>query len=283
MPCVKCAAGIGKSTGWVVPVNVMIETEQINVRGCYLVNAISELYVRGCVPGTLDTYYNPYNQNPVNLCEGCAVMGPSKCRRSNLEYYYGDTGSFRCLAEKAGDVAFARHTTVRDNTGGYNAAIWSRLRRSDDYELLCRDGRRVDVDQWRTCNLGRVSSNAVVTSGTKSSSERSMMFTLLRYGQDYYSSDRNADFAMFDSGLYWNDLLFSDSTEQLVWIPPERQNYSSWLGPDFVKAVENLEWVACYQQASGIAAAAAPLVSANAPRLLPLLFSLVPLFALLIR
>ena len=110
-----------------------------------------------------------------------------------------------------------------------------------------------------------------------------MMFTLLRYGQDYYSSDRNADFSMFDSGLYWNDLLFSDSTEQLVWIPPERQNYTGWLGVDFVKAVENLEWVACYQQASGIAAAGAPLVAANAPRLLPLLLTLVPLLALLIR
>ena len=64
-----------------------------------------------------------------------------------------------------GDVAFVRHLTVRDNTDGRNHAIWARNRRSDDYELLCKDGRRLNIDRFEECHLGIVPANAIVTSG----------------------------------------------------------------------------------------------------------------------
>ena len=67
-----------------------------------------------------------------------------------------------------GDVAFVRHTTVRESTDGRNVADWARNRRSDDYELLCPDGTRVDIDSWATCNLGPIPPNAVVTAGNPS-------------------------------------------------------------------------------------------------------------------
>ena len=56
--------------------------------------------------------------------------------------------------------------TVRENTNGHNVADWARNRRSDDYELLCKDGSRMSVDKWEECNLGFVPSNAVMTAGT---------------------------------------------------------------------------------------------------------------------
>jgi melanoma-associated antigen p97 len=71
--------------------------------------------------------------------------------------------SYCCVFAVGGDVAFVKHTTVRENTDGRNRAEWARNRRSDDYELLCNDGTRKDIDAWRTCNLGLVPSNAVVT------------------------------------------------------------------------------------------------------------------------
>ena len=67
-----------------------------------------------------------------------------------------------------GDVAFVKHTTVRENTDGRNIAEWSRNRRSDDYELLCNDGTRKDIDQWESCNMGEIPANAIVTAGGNS-------------------------------------------------------------------------------------------------------------------
>lgn len=69
-----------------------------------------------------------------------------------------------CVSE-GGDVAFVRHTTVRENTDGRNVAEWSRNRRSDDYELLCNDGTRKNIDNWQECNLGHLPPNAVMTAG----------------------------------------------------------------------------------------------------------------------
>ena len=55
---------------------------------------------------------------------------------------------------------------MRENTDGRNDAEWARNRRSDDYELLCNDGTRKDIDDWEHCNLGKLPPNAVVTAGS---------------------------------------------------------------------------------------------------------------------
>lgn len=54
---------------------------------------------------------------------------------------------------------------MRDNTDGRNHAIWARNRRSDDYELMCKDGRRLNVDFFDTCHVGEVPGNTIVTTG----------------------------------------------------------------------------------------------------------------------
>ena len=64
-----------------------------------------------------------------------------------------------------GDVAYVKHTTARENTDGRNEAEWARNRRSDDYELLCNDGTRSNIDDWADCNMGQLPSNAIVTAG----------------------------------------------------------------------------------------------------------------------
>ena len=72
------------------------------------------------------------------------------------------------LWTEGGDVGFVRHTTIRENTDGRNQADWARNRRSDDYELLCNDGTRKDIDQWSECNLASIPNNAIVTAGSRS-------------------------------------------------------------------------------------------------------------------
>lgn len=169
--------------------NLMLETHQINVYNGQLMRAYSELISRGCVPGTLSDEFNPQKVNPINLCELCASGGNDRCQRNNRELYYGDSGAFRCLVE-GGDVAFARHTTVRDNTGGRNPNFWARNRRSDDYELLCRDGTRRPVYDWKECNLGKIPGSTVVTAGYKNEERKQQMWKLLQYAVEFFSSDQ---------------------------------------------------------------------------------------------
>lgn len=70
---------------------------------------------------------------------------------------------------EGGDIAFVRHLTVRDNTDGRRQSYWARNRRSDDYELMCKDGRRTNIDDWENCHLGQIPANAIVTASKLSS------------------------------------------------------------------------------------------------------------------
>ncbi|KAJ8317042.1 hypothetical protein KUTeg_004946 [Tegillarca granosa] len=239
-----CLAGIGRGDGWIVPVNIFIETEQFLPQHCTVFENLGQLFVRSCIPGAMDSEYNP-NQYPVNLCEACAAGGSRKCRRNSDEQYYGAAGAFRCLVEKGGDIAFLRHLTVRDNTDGRNRAIWARNRRSDDYELMCKDGRRTNIDDWRNCHLGKVPANAVVTAKYKSAKDVNIFWHLLNFGQQFFSSDIEGDFHMFDSTPWYGDLMFTDDAVRLIRIPESKQTYKDYLGADFVGQVENLHQYTC--------------------------------------
>ncbi|GFS16683.1 melanotransferrin-like [Elysia marginata] len=94
----SCQPGIGRRDGWIIPLNIYIETEQFLPDDCTIFRNIGELFTRSCIPGALDSEYNPGGQ-PINLCEGCAVGGFRKCQRNSDEQYYGATGAFRCLVE----------------------------------------------------------------------------------------------------------------------------------------------------------------------------------------
>ncbi|XP_055863595.1 melanotransferrin-like isoform X1 [Biomphalaria glabrata] len=240
----SCHPGIGRGDGWVIPLNIFIETKQFSPKDCTIFRNIGELFSRSCIPGSLDTEYNPGGR-PINLCEACKTNGYGKCQRNNNEMYYGTSGAFRCLVQNGGDIAFVRHLTVRDNTDGRNHATWARNRRSDDYELLCKDGRRLNVDRFNECHLGEVPADAIVTSAAKTSKQIDIIWNVLNYGQQYFSSDIDGDFHMFDSGFWYSNLIFNDAAVRLMKISPDRQNYKDWLGETFLAQVENLHRYTC--------------------------------------
>nr|KAG5687663.1 hypothetical protein BaRGS_027555 [Batillaria attramentaria] len=208
-----CQPGIGRGDGWIVPLNIYIETEQFLPDDCTIFDNIGQLFVRSCIPGALDKEHNP-NQSPINLCEGCAAGGYRKCQRNSEEQYYGASGAFRCLVE-------------------------------NDYELMCKDGRRLNIDFFQECHLGYVPANAIVTSGSKTWRQREIMWNLINYGQQFFSSDIDGDFHMFDSGNWYSDLLFTDAAVRLMKIPEDRQNFRAWLEEDFIAQIENLHKYTC--------------------------------------
>ena len=50
---------------------------------------------------------------------------------------------------------------------------------------------------------------------------------------------------MFDSGYFYQDLIFNDEAVRLVPIEPEMQDYQAYLGADFIGQIRNLDYYMC--------------------------------------
>ncbi|CAG9831580.1 unnamed protein product [Diabrotica balteata] len=234
-----CHGGINTAAGWVYPLAFMISNGWIRPYGCNSIRAAAEYFSKSCVPGAISTEYNtgvPYD----NMCDLCHGASFRYCRRDASEDYYGHTGAFRCLVEGGGHVAFVKHTTVTENTGGKKREWWTRDNLNDDYELLCPDGTRAEINEYTKCNLGKVKANAIVTRGGYGYNETHInaYINLFLYAQTFYGR-KFADefsFSMFSSPPPYADLIFQDATTQLKIIPPNKRHYSDYLGSDFMRA-----------------------------------------------
>lgn len=234
-----CHGGINTAAGWVYPLAYLMSNGWIRPYGCNSVRAAAEYFTKSCVPGALSTEYNtgvPYD----NMCDLCHGTSYRYCRRDASEDYYGHTGAFRCLVEGGGHVAFVKHTTVNENTGGKRREWWARDALVDDFELLCPDGTRAEVNEYKRCNLGRVKANAVVTRGGYGYNETQLnaFINLFLYSQTFYGKKipDEFSFSMFYSTPPYTDLIFQDATTQLRIVPPHERYYASYVGKDFLRA-----------------------------------------------
>ncbi|KAJ8941072.1 hypothetical protein NQ318_003253 [Aromia moschata] len=93
------------------------------------------------------------------MCDLCHGSSFRYCRRDASEDYYGHTGAFRCLVEGGGQVAFVKHTTVTENTGGKKREWWARDNLNDDFELLCPDELNNSQDDIENIELDEETSS----------------------------------------------------------------------------------------------------------------------------
>ncbi|XP_043269095.1 melanotransferrin isoform X2 [Venturia canescens] len=158
-----CFAGVGTLAGWTIPLDVLMRQGGLEVIDCNNhVKSTINYFGPSCAVNSLMDHYNPLGDNSDQLCKLCIGKIPGGwC--TNDDPYAGYEGAFRCLLE-AGEIAFLVHTTVSEMTST-NFDLNSVTK--DQFELLCRNGTRGRIDDFESCNWGKVPSRAIVTSSAR--------------------------------------------------------------------------------------------------------------------
>ncbi|XP_045634665.1 lactotransferrin [Ursus americanus] len=217
----SCHTAVGRTAGWNIPMGLLFN----QTGSC----KFDEFFSQSCAPGA-----DPKS----SLCALCVgdEKGENKCVPNNSERYFGYTGAFRCLAERAGDVAFVKDVTVLQNTNGGNPEAWARDLRLEDFELLCLDGTRKPVTEAQSCHLAVAPNHAVVSRGEKAEYLKQVLLDQQnQFGRN--GAKCPGEFCLFVSET--KNLLFNDNTECLARLQG-KNTYEEYLGSAYVTAVANL-------------------------------------------
>ncbi|XP_076293770.1 transferrin 2 [Lasioglossum baleicum] len=162
-----CFAGLGMLAGWVIPIHILMKHGGLEIIDCnnHVKSAIT-YFGPSCAVNSLIDKYNPLGDNSDQLCKLCIGKIPGD-RCTSADPYAGYDGAFKCLIE-TGEIAFLVHSTVDEMIFDYKDLV-----KRDQFELLCTDGTRRSIDEYKLCNWGTVPSRAIViSSATKIETRR---------------------------------------------------------------------------------------------------------------
>ncbi|KAJ8414069.1 hypothetical protein AAFF_G00066670 [Aldrovandia affinis] len=192
----------------------------------------SEVFWKSCLPGAQGSL--------CKVCIGGTVEpGTKRCADNHNERYYGNMGALRCLVgdpsgKSYGDVAFLEQYNLEDNIQSLGSSGWAEGWLAWDFELLCRDGRRVPLSQWESCHLGAIPPNLVMTRPILTA----RVYDFLMKSQETLAAYPD-EFNLFESYPYGeSDLLFKDATQCLM--HTSHLDYRTILGEEFYKNVETV-------------------------------------------
>ncbi|XP_066522642.1 saxiphilin-like [Hoplias malabaricus] len=229
----SCHGHMYSPAGWVLPAKHTLSTEHNNSASCEPNKVYSEVFWKGCLPG-----------GQGNLCKVCVggteEAASKRCSDNHNERYYGNMGALRCLVgdpsgKSYGDVAFMEHHNLESNIENLNNSRWAEGWLAWDFELLCGDGGRAALTEWRSCNLGAIPPNTVMTRPVLTA----RIYDFLMKSQEATAAHADSEFHMFESQQYGeSDLLFKDATQCLV--HTSHMDYRSILGEEFYSHTEHI-------------------------------------------
>ncbi|XP_077147375.1 saxiphilin-like [Ranitomeya variabilis] len=196
----SCHPSVTDNAGWKIP-HALIYKESKNCD-------IGSYFSQSCAPGS------PIDSNLCKLCIGDPQNPEANttCSLSDKEAYYGHEGAIRCLVEK-GDVAFVMSAAIFENTDGKNPAPWAKDLKSTDFELLCLDGSRAPVSDYRKCKLFADYKQIMVS---RPESVSDVVRISLNQQSLYGRTGSQKDIFQLFSSSHGKNLLFRDGTQCLV-------------------------------------------------------------------
>ncbi|XP_059506979.1 serotransferrin-like [Stegostoma tigrinum] len=218
----SCHTGIGKSAGWIIPIGAILRYNLTSWDGTTPIEeVVQNFFSSSCVPGASPDF--------LKLCALCNGTGQNHCKKSHVEPYYGYSGAFQCLKDGAGEVAFVKHSTVP-------------AAERQNYELLCLDGTRKPVENYKECHWAKVPAHAVVVRSGSADVERAeMIWRFLSRAQELSQPFGQNSFNLFNSSKYGQkDLMFKDSTQNLIRLPAGMDSFL-YLGSEYANAVKILQ------------------------------------------
>uniref|UniRef100_A0A8C2E4W0 Serotransferrin n=1 Tax=Cyprinus carpio TaxID=7962 RepID=A0A8C2E4W0_CYPCA len=202
--CHSCYQSPG---GWTMPIGRLVAENKLPWDGpddMPLEKAVSKFFSSSCIPGISKALYP-------NLCQAC--QGDCSC--SQNEKYSGDEGAFQCLKSGHGQVAFMCHDAVPSSE-------------RQNYQLLCMDGSRKSVEEYKDCYLAKEPHHAVIS---RKDTDAQHIYKVL---QQIPASD------LFSSAAFGSkDLMFSDSAIELIELPKSVDSFL-YLREDYYEVLHAL-------------------------------------------
>lgn len=229
----SCHGHMYSPAGWLLPYRHNLSLEHNSSSPCDPDQVFNTVFWKGCLPGAQG-----------NLCKVCmggtGEAATKRCADNHNERYYGNMGALRCLVgdpsgKSYGDVAFLEHHNLLTNIDSLSSSGWADGWSSSDFELLCSDGGRAPLSEWKTCNLGVIPPNTVMTRPVLTA----RVYDFLMKSQETLAANPKAEFKLFESEQFGeSDLLFKDATQ--CFVHTSHMDYCSILGEDFCTHVETV-------------------------------------------
>ncbi|MGD1441005.1 hypothetical protein ACP6H9_26920, partial [Vibrio harveyi] len=201
----SCHSCYQRPGGWNIPIGRLVAQNKIPWDGpddMPLEKAVSQFFSSSCIPGISKALYP-------NMCQACQ----GDCRCSQNEKYYGDEGAFQCLKNGHGQVAFVCQDAIP-------------LSEMQNYQLLCMDGSRKNVENYKDCYLAKEPAHAVIS---RMDADSQHIIKTLSQDPELFSSD----------AFGGKDLMFSDSASSLVELPKNTDSFL-YLKEDYYDAMRAL-------------------------------------------
>ncbi|KAF4117925.1 hypothetical protein G5714_002478 [Onychostoma macrolepis] len=203
----SCHSCYRRPGGWNIPIGRLVAQNKIPWDGLDdmpLEKAVSQFFSSSCIPGISRARYP-------NLCQAC--QGDCSC--SHNEKYYSDEGALQCFKSGHGQVAFVCQDAIPPSE-------------RQNYQLLCMDGSRKSVEEYKDCYLAKEPRRAVVS---RMDADSQQIYKVLK---------QIPDSELFSSAAFGDkDLMFSDSASELLELPKSTDSFI-FLRKDYYEAMRAL-------------------------------------------